>query len=185
MPQGVVAAAVAGGAEACLTAAAVVVSQRPDRNPLLPSSPTDSEIVMTPEIENCLTRLLEHPRDNEIIKTLQQRLESEDHAEDMVSVRLWIESTRVISVRGRRIMAVADMRDDIEGGFGPRDVGGFIAELADKLVERMAQRVVDVAFEWPAVEAVTVRVKKLRPPIPLHADSTGVQIHRRRDDGDD
>ncbi|MEM7225008.1 MAG: zinc transporter ZntB [Pseudomonadota bacterium] len=94
--------------------------------------------------------------------------------EDMVAVRLWIESTRVISVRGRRIMAVADMKQDIDSGYGPTDVGGFIAELADKLVERMApvvtqleDRVDDLEDEALLIEpqALRAQVSDLRRQI--------------------
>ncbi|MEM7341388.1 MAG: dihydroneopterin aldolase [Actinomycetota bacterium] len=53
------------------------------------------------------------------------------------------------------------------------------------LVERMAQRVADVAFdEASRIEAVTVRIRKLRPPIGAAVDTTGVRIHRTRPDAE-
>ena len=87
--------------------------------------------------------------------------------EDMVSVRLWIEASRVISVRGRRVMAVADMKEDIEGGWGPKDVGGFIAELADKLVERMAPVVNELEDRVDELEdeALQIEPKDLRAQV--------------------
>lgn len=65
--------------------------------------------------------------------------------------------------------------------------GAFIDRLdqvlmAEKfeLLERVAQRVAEVGFEFDRVDAVTVSVHKLRPPVAAHADSTGVKIHRVR-----
>ncbi len=47
------------------------------------------------------------------------------------------------------------------------------------LVERMAQRAADLAFEDPRVVEVTITVAKLQPPIAADIDTTGVRIHRR------
>ncbi|MGF1595591.1 MAG: dihydroneopterin aldolase [Acidimicrobiales bacterium] len=48
------------------------------------------------------------------------------------------------------------------------------------LLERMAQRVAELVLDTTEVVAVTVTVSKMRPPIPVHVDTTGVRIHRRR-----
>ena len=65
--------------------------------------------------------------------------------------------------------------------------GAFIDELvtvlpAEKfeLLERLAQRVVELAFGFERVQAATITAQKLRPPVAAHAASTGVRIHRRR-----
>ncbi len=58
-------------------------------------------------------------------------------AEDMVSTRLWIESGRIISVRRRRLKAVTDIVDMLDNGKGPDSAGEFIAELCQRLFERM------------------------------------------------
>ena len=57
--------------------------------------------------------------------------------EDMVSIRMWIDQDRIISVRIRRLMAVVALRETLEAGTGPRTVGGFVAALAAGLTERM------------------------------------------------
>lgn len=57
--------------------------------------------------------------------------------EDMVSVRLWIEPTRVISLRHRSIMAIQDIRDEISQGSGPLNAGDFLLRLIDRLTDRM------------------------------------------------
>lgn len=58
--------------------------------------------------------------------------------EDMVSVRIWIEADRIISVRRRRLASIQDLREELERGVGPRTAGEFLARLADRLVVRMS-----------------------------------------------
>jgi zinc transporter len=58
--------------------------------------------------------------------------------EDMVSLRVWIEDRRVITIRKRAVMAVRDINDRIEAGLGPRSSSEFLVELAARLIERMA-----------------------------------------------
>ena len=57
--------------------------------------------------------------------------------EDMVALVLWADANRVITVRRRRIMAVDAMRESLEHDRGPSTTGGFLAQVADGLVERM------------------------------------------------
>jgi zinc transporter len=58
--------------------------------------------------------------------------------EDMVSVRMWIEARRVITLRHRRVSAIQDLRDALDAGDGPTDPGEFLVEIADRLLTRMA-----------------------------------------------
>ena len=46
------------------------------------------------------------------------------------------------------------------------------------LLEKFAGRVAEVVLATPLVEAVTVTVRKLRPPVPQHLSTSGVRIHR-------
>ncbi len=48
------------------------------------------------------------------------------------------------------------------------------------LLERFAQRIADAVLATPQVDAVTVAVRKLRPPVPQQLATSGVRIHRRR-----
>jgi len=49
-----------------------------------------------------------------------------------------------------------------------------------QLLERLAARAAELALSYPSVDAVTVRVRKLRPPVAAIVDTTGVRIHRSR-----
>ncbi len=57
--------------------------------------------------------------------------------EDMVSIRLWIDSFRIVSLRSRHLMAVKDLRDTFATQQGPKNSGDFLVAITDKLVERM------------------------------------------------
>ena len=54
-------------------------------------------------------------------------------------------------------------------------------DRAAQLLERLAERIAEVVLAVdPAVDAVTVTVRKLRPPVPQHLATSGVRIARGR-----
>lgn len=57
--------------------------------------------------------------------------------EDMVSVRLWIDESRIISIQRRQLKAIKDIKDHLLDGKGPKNSGDFIAMLSARLFERM------------------------------------------------
>jgi len=57
--------------------------------------------------------------------------------EDMVSIRLWIDGERIISLRRRRLKAVSEMEERIKNGKGPKDAGEFITQLISRLFDRI------------------------------------------------
>jgi len=87
--------------------------------------------------------------------------------EDMVSLRMWIEKDRIITLRRRRIMAVDDLRIALENGDGPKDPGGFLEMITDRLVERMSKVIGDVEDAADALEdeVLTAQTYQLRPKI--------------------
>lgn len=83
-----------------------------------------------------------------------------------------------------RAAAASDDLDDTA------DYGNLIDRLADALsterfllLERLAGRVAELVFEHTAAVGATVAVRKLRPPVAAHVDTTGVRIHRDRATG--
>lgn len=58
-------------------------------------------------------------------------------AEDMVSIRLWIEKNRIISVRRRQLLSVSDIVQNIELNLGPRSSGEFLTILVENLANRI------------------------------------------------
>ncbi len=57
--------------------------------------------------------------------------------EDMVALRMWIESQRLVTARLRRLRAVDDVRDALARGAGEARPGGLVAAVALRLADRM------------------------------------------------
>ena len=57
--------------------------------------------------------------------------------EDMVSIRLWIESNRIISLERRALKATEDLLERLAAGRGPKNSGDFITQLLAQLFQRM------------------------------------------------
>ncbi|MDX1425680.1 MAG: zinc transporter ZntB [Kiloniellales bacterium] len=85
--------------------------------------------------------------------------------EDMVSLRLYADDRRIISVRLRRLMAVSDLTDRLTDGQGPRTTGDFLAMVADLLVARM-EPVIDSLGE--GVDLLETELSTLRPQRARH-----------------
>ncbi|MBY4678944.1 zinc transporter ZntB [Marinobacterium arenosum] len=58
--------------------------------------------------------------------------------EDMVAIRLWLESGRIISTRKRQLLSIADIRASLLAGKGPRTPGGVMVTLSKLLIGRMS-----------------------------------------------
>ncbi len=80
--------------------------------------------------------------------------------EDMVSIRLWVEKHRIISVRRRRLKAIQDMEERIKTGMGPKDSGQFICMLTARLFERMK----------PVLSALDVKTDEIEEKVLEDAD---------------
>jgi zinc transporter len=64
--------------------------------------------------------------------------------EDMVAVRVWLDESRIISTRKRKLLCEADIVAAFEKGKGAKTTGEFIVDLADRLVAGMESTVEDV-----------------------------------------
>ncbi len=87
--------------------------------------------------------------------------------EDMVSIRVWTDGRRIISTRKRRLLSVDDLRRDLDRGKGPATVGQFIVQLADHLIERMADVVggIDETVDGLEDQVLTMQSYQLRGEI--------------------
>jgi dihydroneopterin aldolase len=61
-------------------------------------------------------------------------------------------------------------------------VEGPHCDLLEHLAERIARAALTGRHPGPPVTAVTVTLRKLRPPVAADMASAGVRIHRRRED---
>ena len=64
--------------------------------------------------------------------------------DDMVSLRMWLEPDRIITLRHRRIMAVTDLSETLGAESGPKDANDFLVKLIEKLLVRMGEVIVDL-----------------------------------------
>ena len=58
--------------------------------------------------------------------------------EDMISIRLWVEPRRIISLRARRLMAVQDLRERMDRGDVPATPGALLVAITGSMIDRMA-----------------------------------------------
>ena len=57
--------------------------------------------------------------------------------EDMISIRLWIDEHRIISLSRRPLKAVKDLHERLLEGKGPQNAADFLIALTTRLLERM------------------------------------------------
>ncbi|MCB1562976.1 MAG: zinc transporter ZntB [Alphaproteobacteria bacterium] len=96
----------------------------------------DSLIIDALLAEETRPRLLEFG-DGALLILRGVNLNENADPEDMVSVRLWVDAHRIISVQRRSLKAVKDIQDHLAAGRGPKNAGDFVAMLAMRLFERM------------------------------------------------
>ena len=73
-----------------------------------------------------------------------------------------------------------DLVDTIDYGALCSAIDDIARDEQFALLERFAQRIADVVLRDERIEAVTVAVRKMRPPVPQQLDTSGVRIHRER-----
>lgn len=74
-----------------------------------------------------------------------------------------------------------DLNDTVDYGAVAEAVLRIVGTERHQLIERLAARIADATLaEDDRITAVTVTVRKLRPPVPVLMDSAGVRLTRRR-----
>lgn len=72
--------------------------------------------------------------------------------EDMISLRMWIDDTRVITLRNQRLMAISDICDAIKANQGPKTPGDFLASISNLLLGRMSSAITEIEEDLDAIE---------------------------------
>ena len=73
-----------------------------------------------------------------------------------------------------------DLGDTLDYGAVSEMVVKVVTGEHFALLERLAERIADVVLADGRVDAVTVAVRKLRPPVPVELSTAGVRIRRAR-----
>lgn len=72
--------------------------------------------------------------------------------DDMVSLRLWVEPNRIISIWRRKVMAVEDLKTEILEGDGPKSEGEFLSHLTKMISLRMAESITNISNQVDELE---------------------------------
>ena len=76
--------------------------------------------------------------------------------EDMVGLRIWLEPTRIVTVRHRRLMAISDLCEALAVKRGPSGPGQFLVMLSAALIERVGPVIDDLIDEVDRLEDTVV-----------------------------
>ncbi len=63
---------------------------------------------------------------------------------DMVSIRLWVDASRMISTRRRPLFSARDLAEQLDTGRGPETSAGLLVDFIDRLIWRMSDTVEEV-----------------------------------------
>lgn len=75
------------------------------------------------------------------------------------------------------------LADTFDYGAAAEAVAAVVVDESFDLLERLATRIAEVVLADGRVRAVTVAVRKVRPPVPVDLATAGVRITRRRPGG--
>jgi zinc transporter len=64
--------------------------------------------------------------------------------EDMVSMQLWADGARVVTLRRMPLQTPRQVLAEIDAGHGPEDAGKLITELVEVMIARMSRSIVDM-----------------------------------------
>lgn len=87
--------------------------------------------------------------------------------EDMISIRMWFEENRIITMRHRKVMAIEDIDNSLKAGKGPDSANEFLVTIANKLVDRMGDVISEVDDSVDELEelVLTAQSYELRPKL--------------------
>jgi zinc transporter len=87
--------------------------------------------------------------------------------DDMVSIRIWVESRRIVSLWLRNLKAIEDVKTELAEGTGATTAGGLLVELAERLSERMSSVLTDLneTVDVLEEEVITEESQSLRPKL--------------------
>lgn len=59
--------------------------------------------------------------------------------EDMVALRMWVEESRIITMRHRKVTAIDDIKNALLGNKGPQSVSDFVVEVCSLITGRITE----------------------------------------------
>jgi zinc transporter len=86
--------------------------------------------------EETRPRFVEHENGVLLILRGMNFNENERH-EDMVSIRIWADEHRIITLQRRQLKATKDIAEKLVEGKGPKDAADFLVQISSRLFDRM------------------------------------------------
>lgn len=125
----------------------------PDTRPWLESevSYLDSFILQALLQEETRPRMMEI-NDGALLILRGMNFDSHSSHEDMVSIRLWFDGKRVISLQRRSLRVVSELEKRIVAGKGPKNAGHFVAQLTSRLFDQMEPVLTDLSEATDDIE---------------------------------
>jgi zinc transporter len=77
---------------------------------------------------------------------------SDDDPEDMVSLRMWIQTNRIITVRQRKLLSIEDIKQELKLGIGPISIESFSVRLIERVGDQIAAYVDETEKRLEALE---------------------------------
>ena len=77
--------------------------------------------------------------------------------EDMVSLRLWVDPARIVSLSRRPVASVADLATEAAAGTGPDRAGAFLCRLLERIDFRIEREIGSLEEETDALEEGVAR----------------------------
>ncbi len=115
-------------------------------------SPTTAELLVSDS-----TRPRALREGNAIVATLRGiNFNPNAQPEDMISLQLWCDGTRLITLRKFPMQTPRDILALVDAGKGPTDAGAAIVQIVDQLVVRMNQTIVDMNDQIDILEEMDV-----------------------------
>jgi zinc transporter len=72
--------------------------------------------------------------------------------EDMVSMQVWCDGLRLITLRRVALQTPRDTRNELDAGHGPGDAGALITNLTEHMIQRMGHSIMDINNAIDALE---------------------------------
>ncbi|WP_374407940.1 zinc transporter ZntB [Pelagerythrobacter sp.] len=101
--------------------------------------------------------------------------------EDMVSMQLWSDGTRLLTLRRDPLQTPRDTQADLDAGRGPTDAGSLVTSLTEHMVHRMNAAIVDMNEEIDRLEDLDIEEEDgeemLSKVVAIRRNSLALQRH--------
>ncbi len=96
-------------------------------------------------------RLMEH-KNGMLVILRGVNLNENAEIHDMISIRIWVDPHRIITLRRRKLKAVVDIREALEQNRGPHNAGEFIVSLSARMFQKMEPVIQELDDQTDALE---------------------------------